>query len=202
MALRVIQSFLILFISVFSVSANAIIIGDKDWLQVGDVGGYNFEELDAVFDTFTGLCDVGDCRIGSSDVSDITWASEADVFDMLYNDLNVGANGMWAAFSLFTDTFGDGYTYYIDAQTRTLVGDDRATRIWLNITCELSIYVASCEDGTGGVASGPSSLAYNNNDVGAGWWMYRRIEVPEPTVVILLASGLIVFGVTRRQRRL
>ena len=77
-----------------SVQAEAVIVGDKDWLQVSDIPfpgidriGYNWTDFDAIFDTATGECDVTDCVVDipyheDLDLTGYTWASNSEVNEL------------------------------------------------------------------------------------------------------------------------
>lgn len=71
--------------------ANAVIVGDKDWLQVTATNYVTWEEINDIFDTSTGECDVAGCileRAGegpglpSIDLTGYIWASNSEVNEL------------------------------------------------------------------------------------------------------------------------
>ena len=53
-----------------AVSANAAIVGDKDWLQVSYTYQSSWNDLDDIFDTQTGKCDVAACILNRNQPGD------------------------------------------------------------------------------------------------------------------------------------
>ncbi len=74
---------IILLLITFLSAAQAIVIGDKDWLKVSDTFNYSWNEFDAIFDADTGACDVAGCQLGGLDLTGYTWASSTDVNEVL-----------------------------------------------------------------------------------------------------------------------
>jgi len=64
--------------------ANAVVIGDKDWLQVTSTTNNSWNDFDAIFHTTTGTCDVGGCLLGgTTDLTGYIWANSAEVNSLL-----------------------------------------------------------------------------------------------------------------------
>ncbi len=84
---------------IYPISAHAVIIGNKNWLQIADTGGYSYNDINGVFSQTTGLCDASSCQLGGIDLTEYTWASNDDV-----NNLLASVTGL--SFSSFTDDGG------------------------------------------------------------------------------------------------
>jgi hypothetical protein len=60
--------------------ANAVVVTDKNWLQVTSTTNISWNDFDTIFDTRTGARDVVSCVIGDTiDLSGCVWATRADV---------------------------------------------------------------------------------------------------------------------------
>ncbi len=78
-------------LALFSMSASATVVGEKDWVVfnelAGGLGGTrgSGSDFDAIFDSTTGQCDVAECKVGGFDATGYVWASTADVNALFQN---------------------------------------------------------------------------------------------------------------------
>lgn len=211
-----------------STQAHAVIIGDKDWLQVTETSYARWSELDYIFDTSTGQCDVADCalsRIGELagvlpdiDLTGYIWADNEEVNNLFQsylggaglasldsnNDTDVGIGGLNTFFADFTATYAD-----VPVSGQALLVIDGWTRSRSPMTCG---------------ASGDSISAWNyqidrphsmqdmvaldtcNPESYSEWlgaWLYKPAAIPEPPITALFTIGLLGLGVkTYRKKKL
>jgi hypothetical protein len=60
--------------------ANALVVADKDWLQVTSTTNISWIDFDTIFDTNTAACNVVSCVNGDTiDLTGCVWASRTDV---------------------------------------------------------------------------------------------------------------------------
>ena len=81
--MKLARRFAILLVSISCtsvVNANPILIGDKEWRQVTDTIGFNWNEVATVCDPATGICSG---ILGDVDFTDWIWADIGDVGDLL-----------------------------------------------------------------------------------------------------------------------
>lgn len=201
------------FLLLVSAQANAVIIGDKDWKQVSETSGYSWSDFDAIFDISTGACNVSGCLLGGSiDLAGYVWANNVEVNDLfkfyiggigltllsIDSGVGVGVNGLDSMFTEFTPTqvsVNDEYIYgYTREQSNGLSFGD-----WMYARRDLDIVVA--QDILFHEVHGSASINYGTGLGQHGAWIYKTIAVNEPSVIALLAAGLLVLGFARRKQR-
>ena len=69
MSIKTKQLLLALSLTVLSIKVNAVIIGDKDWLQLTATVDFSWNQWDAIFATTTGQCNVAVCQLGNVDLT-------------------------------------------------------------------------------------------------------------------------------------
>lgn len=190
-------------------SANAALIGGKNWLQVTDTTGYSWSDLDAIFDTNTGQCDVVGCLLGGSiNLTGAVWASSDEVDSMtaavtgsavlLPRNLDGDISRGYAAstndplFALFDPTVDSLTSQKILGRTRSFFeapGSDEF-RVERQIgTSNSGVDIRTLEAHTG----------RNDRRADVGIWLYRT-AVPVPTTLALFGLGLAGLGFTRRTK--
>ncbi len=191
-------------------SANAVVVGDKDWYQVSDLTSNSWNEFDAIFDTSTGECDVVGCLLGgTTDLTGYKWASNADVNSLISNyyvgtglsDANtpdefifVDPGGLDAIFSDFNATISTAEAQRIYGFTRETIGPGLGTyiRIWDNLNLSLDDHLLREIH----LSSGSSGTEF-------GGWVYRDVSaVPAPAAVWLFGTALAgLVGFSKRKSR-
>lgn len=190
-------------------TASAVVVGDKDWMQLTASGGYSWNEYDAIFDTTTGQCDVLGCLLGGTlDLTEYTWASNSEVDALFQNytgsglaSLNsdsrayFGPNGLDVFFQDFTATSMPNSSYEFMAG-------------WTRNSSDIS--------GNGDTFGAVNELEGNNDYFNLeihnlattkfdswGGWLYKPAisQVPVPASIWLLGSGLLgLIGISRRKK--
>ena len=196
-------------ITVFACNANAIIVDGKDWLQVTATTGITSAQLDSIFDTTTGTCDVAVCTIAGTalDLTDYTWANTADLNSLFdhyapgieplipYQDgLSMMPDGVdiAVAFADFDPTLTQIDRQDVFGWTRDIISPTSASFM------SISDAYANDPDFVDLHVNLSSSSSYTY----IGAWLYRDpVSAPEPSIALLMASGLTAFGVTRRKSR-
>ena len=187
----------------------AVIIGNKNWLQVTDTAGYSYNDFNSIFSQTTGQCDVLSCQLGGLDLGEYIWASNDEVNAMLASVTGLsfpnfnndgGLRGtMDPIFLLFTPTAlgtppdaasisSEGE--YVGGFTRTGNGGNGTT---IEIT---NFYDPAIEDG----------VAYEQHfdptrqEAPIGGWLYTTV-VPIPPAIYLFLSGLLTLFVCRKKAK-
>jgi len=196
------------FVISFSDTSSAVMIGDKDWLQITDTTGNSWYHFEAIFDTTTGTCKVADCSLDGRDLADHTWASNAEVDDMLSGLLAVEGLS-----SLNSDNFRllglGGAAPFSALFESTIVSSQILTIGWTRSDSCCTGTGDSITVATGTGSSGLSQDSYvlnvhRNAVIDADWiggWIYKSIPVPEPSIIALFAVGLFGLGFARRIMR-
>jgi hypothetical protein len=193
-----------LIIIALSSSAQAVIIGGKDWVQVNEFENrfFTYDKLvtNNVCNPITGLCDG---IFDGKDFSGLTWATNfevAELFTILQNTYGLNwANdaidsrpwdetdegGLFDVLAVFPEPYGvDSY----------VVGLARAEYNDLST----NVYTAGIHYSWEGVHETSDSFisptSNNMTDVTFGLWAYRTHAVPEPAILGLMAAGLVGFG--------
>ena len=187
-------SFVMILFACIQNPASAVIIGDKNWMQVTATEGHLWTEYDAIFDMSTGQCDAGECLLGGSggiDLSSYTMASASDVLDMAHTLLGPHIDDTQYAYD--TGTFDElfwpmfeGYPIIIGF-TRTVIPDGIIVRF---------------VDGGDEEPFNKDWVLVDNEfpHTPHGAWLYKAV-VPVPAAVWLFGSGLIgLIGVARRKK--
>lgn len=206
------QKFLLVIITLaITINANAIIIGDKDWLQVTATTGYSWNSFDAVFDTSTGECDVTGCLVSNSSSSAInltgyTWANNNDVNNLFISEFGLGLNSLTSSNSVrigvdgaedfiphtFSPTFVHATVEEVYGLTRESNGDSTQADYMI-----VSSWVGSVDANQDIIYLNTGTSRSVENRI-IGGWFYRT--VPEPSLLALLSMGLIGMYVVRRRR--
>ncbi len=209
MILRSIKYLLITFI--FTANANAIIVGDKDWLQVPTTNNYSWSDIDTIFDTTTGQCDVAGCMLtaitggasGSVDLTGYSWASNNEVNELLkaytggtglsslnpVTSLYLAPNGLDSFFADFTPT-----RFYTFDEIRGWTRDSTS-----GSGHEIQFY--NIKDNTSDDAVVLTSTHKDAWGTNFGGWFYRSASVPEPSVLALMAIGFLGIGAARKLKK-
>lgn len=178
-------------------TAYAGLIGDKDWLQPSDTTGYTWAQLDSIFDTTTGECDVIGCMLGSTNLTGYTWATASEVTQM-WNGL-LGTNFEISDGAMFLPTNGTNPLYA------------KFNPTFIN---QLNVMVRNVSAGT----QDPYLFAVNGRTPQdyIGWYdgggtsgttpdrigvaLYKTVAVPVPPTLAILALGMI-WLVSRRFKK-
>ena len=185
-----------------SSGANAVVVGDKDWLQLtSTTGGNSWNDFDAIFDTATGACDVAICNLGSLDLTEYTWASNYDV-DNLFISYHGGAGlpshtsdsivyleppGLDQFFADFDSNVDEG----------NIIGWTRGTRFESSL---LGDYIGAldCDPGCLDIRDRYLLETHARRDFsptywdGFGGWLYKDVNpIPVPAAVWLFGTALI-----------
>ena len=203
--MKILMKMFALILLLISLPANAVIIGDKDWLQITDTTGNSWVNFDAIFDTTTGECEVTACSLNGLDLTGHTWASNDEVDNLLS-----GLFGVAGLSSLNSDNFRllgiGGAAPFSALFENTVVSSQVLTIGWTrNDSCCTgtgdSIAVAT-GTGSSGLSQDSYLLEVHRNAFGSpdfiGGWVYR--SVPEPSIILLFATGLLGIGFSRRRK--
>ncbi len=206
--MKIKSSNIIVVMLALSCSAHAVIVGDKNWLQVVDTTGYSYNDFNSIFNKATGKCDPVLCQIGDLDLKDYTWASNDDVNNLLalvtglsfssFDDdvslIGTELNTTNPIFTLFSPTYagpapnsgdiGDPIVdvEYVGGLTRT-GNSNYGTTIEI-----INYYDARIAD----------HVAFEKHydptriDTRIGGWFYTTV-VPVPASIYLFISGLLSF---------
>jgi hypothetical protein len=69
-------------------AANALVVADKDWLQITSTTNISWIDFDTIFDTNTAACNVVSCVNGDTiDLTGCVWASRTDVNSLFGRNL-------------------------------------------------------------------------------------------------------------------
>lgn len=186
-------------------SANAVVVGDKDWYQVNDLTSNSWNDFDAIFDSTTGVCDVVGCLLGGSiDLTGYTWASNADVNTLIAGYyagpgldgsnattvvVNTGPASLDRVFADFDPTDTSSTSQYLDGFTRESSGVGFGTFISI-----LNVTDPTVADAVARFVDLPAFRSYPT----LGGYVYRNVSaVPLPAAVWLFGTamvGLIGFG--------
>jgi hypothetical protein len=200
---------------VVSFNVSAVIIGNKDWLQVTDTAGRSWSDFNAIFDDSTGVCDTPGCLLaGGVDLTGYTWASITEVRVLLDTYTSTALDQ--ADSPSITQALSSGWN-------ASLFGDFAATNPFTDGNDILGFTRNSSSIGNGDVVRavdyGSSydptqspdlyrvqELSANENRSYVGGWFYKDAvetppSVPIPASVWLFGSGLIgLIGIARRKK--
>jgi len=195
-------------------SAQAVLVGDKDWMQVTATTGYSWNNFDAIFDTSTGLCDVTDCLLGGTvDVTGYRWASTSEVAGLFQaygagdgsvpadygTSIDVGPGGFDALLADFTATYTNPIAYQILNGLTRESGLFAANNTYVANGLDVGRYIGNIDNNSDNYLLQAYSFSYTGNTVGG--WLYKPATVPEPASLCLLFSGLLGLWSARRWRR-
>lgn len=211
-------------------TSSAVIIGDKDWLQVTATTKYSWNDFDTIFDSTTGACDVVECLLGGAvDLTGYIWANNEDVNGILLsyglpglssvnasNTSLQGVDGLDPLFSIFDPTFNNPATPFnqITGWTRNF---DGAAAPFKGDVVSLKRFIEPSDTND---EAQLSEIAATVATPMLGGWVYRTglvpdssiitgpvpdssiitVPVPEPSIVTLFALGLLGLGVARRRK--
>jgi hypothetical protein len=197
---------------VVSFNVSAVIIGNKDWLQVTDTAGRSWSDFNAIFDDSTGVCDTPGCLLTSGvDLTGYTWASitevrvlldtytstaldQADspsIIQALSSGWNASLFGDFAA----TNPFTDGNDILGFTRNSSSIGNGDVVR---------AVDYGSSYDSTQLIdLYRVQELTADENQPYLGGWFYKDAppSVPIPASVWLFGSGLVgLIGIARRKK--
>ncbi len=200
---------ILIFIAI-SLPVHAVVIGDRDWMQVALTTGFSWDDFDAVFDISTGRCDVARCLldngITSFDVSGYVWADNSDVNDMII--AATGGAGLW--YLDRTNGWDTGNPIALDNlfmsfDPTAIAPDMNQVRGWTREenSNNYGDYI-SLIDITDGIHNDRVHLDVGVADTVTrteyiGGWLYKA-SVPEPSLMILISFGLVGMGAVRRHK--
>ena len=200
---------------VVSFNVSAVIIGNKDWLQVTDTAGRSWNDFNAIFDNSTGACDTPGCLLASGvDLTGYTWASITEVRVLLDTYTSTALDQADSPF--ISQALSSGWN-------ASLFGDFAATNLFNDGNDILGFTRNSSSIGNGDVVRavdyGSSydptqfpdlylvqELSAGENRPFVGGWFYKDAvetppSVPIPASVWLFGSGLIgLIGIARRKK--
>lgn len=191
-----------------SLPVNAVIIGDKNWLQVTDTTNNSWNDFNAVFDTATGQYDGAGLLLGGVDVSAYTWANNSEV-----NDLFISYLGGTGLANLNSDHFEPVGVNSLDG----FFGDFNPTQTNVFALSTRGFTRSSNAGGSGDTIEALARVGGIDNlddilileihqlsDIKSstiGGWLYQTVPVPEPSIITLFGLGLIGLGFARRRMR-
>ena len=186
----------------------AVVIGDKDWMQVSDVASYSWNDLDLIFDTTTGLCDSPSCLLGGTiDLTGYKWASSEEALEMIAdvtsaytghtdpNDhvVNVGPGVMEAFFDKFTATINTSsykqlYGWTRDSKNATSYASGIGTTDYTDVNTDDWVFLVT------------DYLKYERRPP-RGAFLYKEAQIPEPATLLLFCAGLAGIGRIHQKHR-
>ena len=203
------------FYFLFSVNANAAIIDGRNWMQVTETVNFSYNQLaNGPCDVLTGLCNgIATNHLGTSiDLTGWTWASANDIaglfefltgapdgtFDVEQVNYSEGA-ASWAANAIDTDGLGadSGFfdvTHFFNNDDYMVAG---YTRSVLSGRTDRSYLRSSSTHSTAVIGNG-STTTFDTARAHTGMWLYQSIAITEPSLLVLLAIGLIPVSLRKR----
>ena len=205
--------------------AHAVIIGDKDWLQVTDTVYARWTELDTIFDTSTGECDVADCTLTRAgelagilpdiDLTGYIWADNNDVNSLFQtytggialtdlnsdNHVDVGVEALAGLFDNFTATYAD-----VPATGQALLIIDGWTRSQSPSACSSGDSLSAWNYQIERTHTMQDMIALDacNPMPFSEWmgaWLYKPVSIPEPSITALFAVGLLGMTISVKSSR-
>ena len=191
-------------------SANAVVVGDKDWYQVSDLTSYTWNDFDAILNVTTGTCAVPNCLLGgTTDLTGYMWADNADVNTLLTH--YVGATGFGSGTASHTEVFTAGsFDALFVHFTPTFADPSGSEKRLYGFSRESHLFA---QRNYFGVEQG---LVHNGGDLAVrlsvpgtfsshrmGGFVYRDVSaVPVPAAVWLFGTALIgMIGFSKRKSK-
>ena len=201
-----------------SVQSEAVIVGDKDWLQITKTVAFSWNDFDNIFDVSTGVCDVSECIVTSTgeranspfDLTGYMWASNFEVNELLKsytggiglsdlstdNEVELALHTLDGFFLDFEFTHNNGLDF---------AGVHGLTRNQSDDSTKGDLITAST--GTGVWGEYPDTLILDIDywevdwdSVFVGGWFYRPlVAIPAPSTQLLFLAGLVGLGIARRK---
>lgn len=190
-------------------SANAVMVNGVDWRQPTETVNFNYNDMATIYNVNTGgLLDPNKSTLNGVNFSGYVWASIDEVKAMFssFDGLTLGStsefigmvNSSWApAFmakfaptGISNDSFGQNQS--VEGLSRSVRGGDSA--LWGYV------YNSVAQDRADYASIGMSYFDRKNNQ--AGVWLYsgEATAVPEPTSILLIASGIASLIGLRRKK--
>lgn len=200
----------VLMLLVLPFQAGAVMVGGNDWLQVTATTYFSWNQMDSIFNTTNGQCDVTDCILGTGssavNLTGYTWASNADVDSMIQmlnggiglpsltsnSSVSAGVNGLDSLFAAFTRTWSSANTEQIVAWTRN-------NSFGLGYSDYISVVrFRGRSDNLNDSYGLNTQYDANYRNYSFGGWFYKSASVPEPSTLALLSLGFIGIGAARK----
>jgi hypothetical protein len=194
---RYIQIFIfgVTFTLSFVSPAQAIVVGNKDWMQVATISSITPNELYLIFSGSHGECVIGNCMLGSINMTGYVWASFDDVLDLV-NTLTDFAIPHRADITTYGNTNSADTIFQIFSPTIEINGVRIIEGIFRAYTYPSldngSITIYDYNDGTT-IDKASVNFTYDRyvSYSNVGGWFYKPLQVPEPGTLSLFISGII-----------
>ncbi len=191
-----------------SAQVNAVIVNDKNWLQLTTTTGYAWNDLDAIFGTATGQCDVVGCMLGGNiDLTGYVWASPEEVVSM-WNIITGRSDSIdypnYDQELAFVPGKGDLLTALFNP-TRLDVGLEYIagyTRYQISSPYVAGLYLYDWANPySKDVLGYEVHYVATNRTSNIGHWLYKPHPVPIPAAAWLFGSGLIGLASLARRKK-
>lgn len=186
-------------------SAQAVLVDGKDWRQLTETTNITWSELDAIYDTNTGLLDTAVTTAGPNSVNfdGWVWASNDEVTEM-FNVITGFNFTTGTTYNEAGSTWGPKFLQTFDSNHTT------NTHMWAaGYTRELHQDNNGCIAGVIDVfdISGIDIIVYSSGSAGINdrhddmsVWVYKKAApVPVPSTIVLFSFGIL--GLVELRRR-